>query len=235
MGFFRRTLLGLQRRGISGTFGRLLSMFEERLFDWRYGTDTVGATPLSELALEGELLRGASPYEPTRLRPFRQVMRLLKPSRNSVLLDFGCGKGRVLLVAAQFGFKRIEGVEFAKQLCKIAENNVAAYKARTCSQTEFRIVESDAANYEIQDDVDYFYFFNPFGEEVMRSTMRNIVRSIDRRPRDATLIYCNPRSKQCIEETGIFQLFGGFVFNEFAVYTNRKLSQCQMLPGKSQT
>lgn len=226
MGCLRRAVLGLRRRGLSGTVARLLSAVEERLFDWRYGTDTVEAVALSELTARAEFLPGARPYEATRLRPFRQVMALLAPSRESlresVFLDFGCGKGRILLAAAEFGFRRVEGVELASNLCKIAENNVTAYKARTGLKTEVRIVESDAANHEIQDDVDYFYFFNPFGDEVMRSAVQNIVRSLDRKWRVATLIYCNPQSRRCIEETGVFNLLGEFVFHEFVVYTNRK-------------
>ena len=103
-------------------------------------------------------------------------MALVKPQQGGVFVDFGCGKGRILLAAAQFGFKRIEGVEFASNLCRIAERNVALYKTRTGLQTEFRIVASDAGKYEIPDDVDCFYFCNPFGEDVMRNTMRNIVR-----------------------------------------------------------
>ena len=149
-------------------------------------------------------------------------MALLKPSRESVFVDFGCGKARVLLAAARFGFKRVEGVEFAANLCKIAERNVAVYQARTGLKTEFRIVEADAAKYEIQDDVDYFYFFNPFGDDTMRGTLRNILRSLERKRRDVKLIYCNPRSKRCIEETGVFRVLGNYVFDEFVVYTNQQ-------------
>ena len=222
MNVIRRVVSGLRRRGLSGMLARLCSAAEECLFDWRYGTDTGGIVSPDDSTIPIEHLAGAFRYEGTRLRPFRQVMALLKPSSDSVFVDFGCGKGRVLLAAARFGFKRVEGVEVATNLCRIAARNIALYKARTGLQTEFRIVELDAAQYEIQDDADYFYFFNPFGEDVMRSTLRNIVRSLDRRWREVTLIYCNPLLRQCIEETGVFRVLGEFVFNEFAVFTNRQ-------------
>jgi SAM-dependent methyltransferase len=206
----RRVIAGLRRRGLLGTVDRLFSMLEERMFDWRYGTDTVGAAP------------GIEMYEATRLRSFRQVMGRLHPTRDSVFVDFGCGKGRALLAAAQLGFKRVEGIEFAPELCAVAEQNIAAFSSRQRTTTEFRVVQADAAAYEVPDDADYFYFFNPFGEPVMRKTLANIVRSLERQPRRATLIYCNPLWRRCIEETDVFTAFGDFVFGEFAVYTNRK-------------
>ena len=101
-------------------------------------------------------------------------------------------KGRVLLAAAQCGFKRVEGVEVAGELCAIAERNIAAFTSRSTLATEFRVVQSDAGLYEIPDDADYFYFFNPFGEQLMRGTLANMVKSLERRRRRATLIYCNP-------------------------------------------
>jgi SAM-dependent methyltransferase len=212
MGFVRRVISGIRRRGLLGTADRLFSVLEERMFDWRYGTDTVGAAP------------GIEVYEATRLRSFRQVMGRLGPNRDNVFVDFGCGKGRVLLAAAQLGFKRVEGVEFAPELCAIAEQNIAAFRSRQPTTAEFRVVQADAVAYEVPDDADYFYFFNPFGEPVMRETLVNIVRSLESHPRRAFLIYCNPLWRRCIEEIGVFSAVGEFVFGEFVVYTNSKHS-----------
>jgi SAM-dependent methyltransferase len=217
MELLHRLIAGLRRRGPLGTADRLVSMVQERFFDWRYGTDTVGA--LSPCELENAL-PGAQRYEATRLRSFRRVMARLGPSRDNVFIDFGCGKGRALLAAAQLGFKRVEGVEFSGELCAIARQNIAAFARRRRLATECRVVQQDAGAYEVPDDADYFYFFNPFGEQVMRGTLGNIVRSLDRRPREAMLIYCNPLCRNCIEETGVFRALGEFVFGEFVVYTN---------------
>ncbi len=221
MEFVRRVIAGIHRRGLLGTADRLLSMLEERIFDWRYGTDTVGAVAAGELAAAKGKVSKFEIYQATRLRSFRQVMARLEPTHESVFVDFGCGKGRVLLAAAQLGFKRVEGVEFAAELCSIAERNIAAFQSRRRTTTLFRVVQSDAAAYVVPDDADYFYFFNPFGEPVMRETLANIVKSLERRPRRATLIYCNPLWRACIEERGVFSPLGEFVFGEFAVYTNR--------------
>ena len=66
-------------------------------------------------------MRTKEPHELMRLRPFRRLMRTLSLPPGSGFVDFGCGKGRVLLLAAGFGFARITGVEFAKELCDIAK------------------------------------------------------------------------------------------------------------------
>ena len=154
-------------------------------------------------------------------------MGRLRPCAEDVFIDFGCGKGRVLLAASQYGFKRVEGIELAGELCEIARNNIAAFASKQRLKTEFRVVQQDAGTYEVPDDANYFYFFNPFGEQVMRSTMGNIVNSLQRRPRAATLIYCNPLCRRCIEETGVFHALGEFVYGEFIVYTNRPLNDAR--------
>jgi SAM-dependent methyltransferase len=225
MRFMQRTIAGIRRRGVLGTIDRLASMFEERWFDWRYGTDTVGALSPGESTSRLEPAPDALRYEATRLRSFRHVMARLVPTSENVFVDFGCGKGRVLLAAAQFRFKRVEGVEFAEELCEIARKNIAAFDSRGGLATEIRVVQADAGKYVVPDDADYFYFFNPFGEPVMRGTLANIVQSLKRRPRPATLIYCNPMWKRSVEETGVFHLLGEYVFGEFAVYTNRSCGE----------
>jgi hypothetical protein len=96
---------------------RALSVLQERLFDLRYGTDTVSFAELDGLTIRGQNAAEGTPYQPTRLRFVRQVLSALRPPQEGAFVDFGCGKGRVLLLAADYGYRRVTGVEFAKELC----------------------------------------------------------------------------------------------------------------------
>jgi 2-polyprenyl-3-methyl-5-hydroxy-6-metoxy-1,4-benzoquinol methylase len=49
----------------------------------------------------------------------------------ATFIDIGCGKGRVLLMAAEHGFRKIIGIDFAADLCLTARGNVEQY--RRCS------------------------------------------------------------------------------------------------------
>lgn len=122
---YKRILRTLKERGVKWSLDRSLSVVQERLFDLRYGTDTVSFAQLGNLTIGSQNAGEGTPYEPTRLRLVRRVLSALNPSPNGAFVDIGCGKGRVLLLAAEFGFRRVTGVEFAKELCEIARDNIA--------------------------------------------------------------------------------------------------------------
>ena len=79
-----------------------------------------------------------------------------------MLVNLGCGKGRVLLVAAKAGLKTIRGVEFSPELCRIARRNCDQYTAKTQGAATFGIIEGDVVNYEVRQDDNVFFLYNPF-------------------------------------------------------------------------
>ena len=92
-------------------------------------------------------------------------------SKESKIVDYGCGKGRVALyLNHQIGCDAI-GVDYNDQLICIANEN----KKRLNSNVEFYCV--NAEKYEITDE-DSFYFFNPFSERILRKVINQIIISI---------------------------------------------------------
>jgi SAM-dependent methyltransferase len=215
----RRILRSLRTRGVRGSADRMLSILQERLFDLRYGTDTVAFAELRSLTIESANLAEGGRYEPTRLRLMRQVMSALNLAPGGAFVDFGCGKGRVLLLAAHFGFRRITGVEFAKELCGIARDNVARYKRKTGIQADIRIVEGDALEYKIQDDENFFFMFNPFSAALVEKVAENIMRSLTSQGRHGFIVYNNPLWGKDVEQQG-FSPFLDFNAGECVVYRN---------------
>jgi SAM-dependent methyltransferase len=206
-------------RGLAGSVDRVYSVLQERLFDWRYGTDTVAHAELGTLTIEGPHVADGGKYEPTRLRAFRQMMSQFNVPPGSALVDFGCGKGRVLLLAADYAFRRITGVEFAKELCQIARDNLARYRQKTGIQTDIRIVEGDAVDYEIQDDENFFFMFNPFSAALVEKIAQNIARSVAAKQRQVFIIYNGPRWGSVIERQG-FALCIDSSAGEWVAYGN---------------
>ena len=109
-----------------------------------------------------------------------------------------------MLAAAELGFTRVEGVELAENLCQIAEKNITSYKDATGLRTQIRIFEMNAAEYQVPDDSDFFFFNNPFGETIMQSAIDNILLSIDRKWREVVLLYINPEQRAVIDKTMAF-------------------------------
>jgi SAM-dependent methyltransferase len=96
--------------------------------DCRLGIWTAGLIPIETLV---EVWEGCHDYAPTSFRAFRAFMQSVpvEPDRD-VFVDVGCGKGRVLVMAAQFPFRRVIGVEVSPTLAAAAAANVARVRRR---------------------------------------------------------------------------------------------------------
>jgi SAM-dependent methyltransferase len=201
-----RVLARLRQHGIASTLDRLVSVLQERLFDRRYGTDTVAFSDLDSLTIDGDNLAEAIRYEPMRLRVFQRAIAALQPPTSGTFVDIGCGKGRQLLLAAKYGFQRVTGIEFAEELCVIARDNAQRFKKATGLSCDVRIVNRDATEYEIQNDEDVFLVNNPFGEALVDKLMANIARSLKKKERPLFIIYNNPRFRATIERHGFVRI-----------------------------
>ena len=128
------------------------------------------------------------PYEPT---PYSVLERLANSGfvrKKDVVLDYGCGKGRVdFFLAYQTKAKTI-GIEYDERIYQssIENQKTAVSKART----EF--VLARAEEYEVPSEVNRFYFFNPFSVELLRKVMARIVESYYENPREAFLFFYYP-------------------------------------------
>ncbi len=224
MNILRRIKNSLRKRGIKTTFFKVYILIADYWFDIKYGTDTTRFLLLTDLTVTGGNKERGGKYQPTRIVPLRGFLTRIKPviPLDSVLLDLGCGKGRVLMIASEFDFREARGIEFAHELCNIARSNCAAYKRAKGTRTNFEIIESDVVDYVIKSHENVFFLFNPFDEVVLSRTLANIVRSLEVAPRKVLIIFYNPRFNHVIEQQRCFsrvfdQYFWGY---HFVVYSN---------------
>lgn len=192
-------------------WGRIFDM----TYDFRYKIDTDSRLELDELDVDRETASKGQKYQPTGVLAFYSIFSNIQLPENSVLVDYGCGKGRVLLLAATLeNVKKTVGIEFSQELCDIAEKNVESFQQTANLQDkEFKIVCCDASRYEYEDDETVFYFFFPFDSELMERTMNGINDSLERNPREAVLISYYTHTRDDIEAAKTFQLE-----NEFTTY-----------------
>ena len=214
----------LRQRGVATTCKIAFSSATDRCFDWRYGTDTYQAVDVEELQARSNNSQHAVHYQATKAGPFKKLLRHLQLPANSVFVDYGSGKGRVVMLAAQQArrFKRVVGLDFSPRLCAIARRNVETFRRRVGSLAPVAILEADATAHEPSADANVFFFYNPFNEVILRQVIARIGQSLTSHPRPIWLIYGTPLHAQVIEQSGLFQSptalsFGGM---EFRVYTN---------------
>ncbi len=134
---------------------------------------------------------------------FDQLMAHFDVAPGDAILDFGCGKGGILISLSKYPFSKIGGVEISPELVQIAKDNIRKLDIRNVA-----IECCDAAEFKDLDEYNYFYFFDPFPEVVMQDVLRNIEQSILDRPRKITIIYLNPFCHELIESRGVFARIG---------------------------
>lgn len=119
-------------------------------------------------------------------------------------MDYGCGKGRALFVAEQCGFTKLIGVDIAKELIDDANANKLVYQKKN-NQSEFNFLYNDATTFQIPENTSVFYFFNPFGIDIMQKVIQNIKESLKLNPRKIYCIYLNPKYKSVFDDSGFKQ------------------------------
>jgi SAM-dependent methyltransferase len=169
----------------------LLRRFTDFLFDKLTGMDTSKTVRHEQLEFDADRGHHYAASSWFKLFDLHRILRDIAISEDDVFIDFGSGKGRVLFVAAHYGFHKVIGVELSAKLNQIASRNIAKNQHRlVCKDVE--LVTVDAAQYDIPDDVTVAYFYNPFGGHVFSDVVDRIRASLVRNPRDFRLIYVNP-------------------------------------------
>jgi hypothetical protein len=166
----------------------------ELYYEAKFGIKTGYVITTQELDGDAEGLRHATDYFPSSYLILREVFaHSLVNVRDAVLVDYGCGLGRTLLFASTLTFKKIIGVELSPMLCAAATKNLEQYYIRQHkTQPEWRVVNVDARRFDIPDDTNIFYFFNPFDTVVLAEVIDMIIESVRRTPRKCLVVYANP-------------------------------------------
>jgi SAM-dependent methyltransferase len=176
------THLRWRARGIYLFVRRTLSA---ALIDRRWGIETSLEADLETLGFEdAHRVR----YEPSSWWDLRRALRADDVAEDDVFLDLGSGKGRVVLQAARYPFRRVIGVELSPQLTEVAARNLTMVRSRVRAG-HVELVTADAVDYEVPDDVTVVYIYNAFRGPVFDAAIGQILASVDRAPRHVRLIY----------------------------------------------
>jgi SAM-dependent methyltransferase len=190
---------------------RLKTRFGDADYDWDFRVNTTSGA----VGWRDRLL-GAfhSPYQPTDPILFREMLDAVCEHAHQDLaqftfIDLGSGKGRALLLASDYPFRRIIGVELLPSLNAIAQQNLTAYKSDSQQCFALESTCADATTYRFPDGPLLIYLFNPFPESGLRRTIENLRQSLHENPRPAYVLYHNPQLEPAITETGCFRKITG--------------------------
>jgi len=172
-------------------------------FDERYGVDTRGVfRPKMNEVIGGNWAFGGS-YQAADPQRFLDIVgRLALPFHEFTFVDFGSGKGRALLLAALFPFRRIIGVEYCPRLNEVARRNAARFHPRERVCPSIEVQDADAAEYMIPNEPLVLFLYNPFSRQVMSRLVQNVADSYHRQPRRIVVLYFFPELADLWEAAG---------------------------------
>ena len=177
------------------------------------GTQTGGIQSIFDLQVVGENARHGLSHIASDPQQFTDTMMSLGLDFASyTFVDLGSGKGRALILAAEFPFRRLIGVEFAAELTEAARANLAAPAVAKLANSRVELVCCDAANYEFPQEPLMIYLFNPFGAAIIRRIAQNALASWRSDPRPVEIIYMNPVHVSEFLAAGWFLIRNGPIF-----------------------
>lgn len=202
----------IRRRGVRGSVQRLRRLVvsrrehrrrvnADRAFDAERHVDTASWVRVPDLDAESPNLQHAVRYQPSSVEEYHLLMgKLPVEGQGFAFVDYGAGKGRVLLLAAERPFERIVGVEFSPSLVETARRNLGTLGA---DGGRVELVTMDATEFDPPEEPLVLYFFNPFGPPVLRPVLERVRESLARRPRHAYIVLTGPPElAEVVEETG---------------------------------
>lgn len=174
-------------------------------YDRRLGIDTAGWIEPWELDIDSESAGRSHAYAgtPPIIAQFL-IERIAERARGFTFVDVGSGKGRVLLVAARFPFRRVVGLEHSARLNRIAAENLNHFARRHPDMIPVDILTGDATRLPLPEGPLVVFLFNPFGPAAVADFARALKTSYEQAPRKMICIYYNPAHPEIFAELGIF-------------------------------
>lgn len=165
---------------------------QDTAFDRQWGTDTSGGVSVHNLGFDRARIAHCRRYDPSSEAMLRQPVALLglEPSECD-FIDYGAGKGRIVMLAMEMGFRSVVGVELSAKLCDIAEANVARFAIQHDTMPAARIVRGDATHFTPGGRHIVAYFYNPFDAFVMAEVREKLEAARRNGTARVTVIYVN--------------------------------------------
>lgn len=135
------------------------------------------------------------------------------------LVDFGCGKGRVLFYVNQRFQCEVCGIEIDPEVYEQALDNRAYFNTKFRGSSEkIEIINGKAEDYEVHPEDNVFYFFNPFEINIFEQVMEKVMESVKKQPRRIFVMMYYPK-----EEYRTFMRNKGFALYRMVKLPNYNL------------
>jgi SAM-dependent methyltransferase len=176
-------------------------------FDAAHGTDTAAVLVGRELG-RGVTRHGhlVVHYETTSEAAIRTPLDgLAIDFCRFAFIDLGCGKGKPLMVAASYPFRRLIGVDVSPACIEAARRNLVCHGPERIDPSRVELLLGDAEDFEFPVEPLVLYLYNPFPAAVLERVVARLEASLRERPRPAVIVYVNPHALAAIRRSRLFE------------------------------
>jgi len=217
----RQLLVALWEFILDSTPERRRQRYGDATFDWDHRVDTTSAAVHWRDRLLGVF---HSPYQPTEADLFHEMIAALREHsridfHDFVFIDLGSGKGRALLMASNYPFRRILGVELLPALHLAAQDNISRYRGESQKCFALESICSDATEFSFPPEPTVLFLFNPFPESALRQVIATLESSLAPHPRQVYVLYHHPLLDQVLNENAALRPIGGT--HQYSMYASR--------------
>lgn len=185
-------------------------------FDLEFGTRTSGLIAGRHLNAGRRGDRHVTAYYAIAPSVFQNILvrwrrcESVAPIDAYTFIDLGAGMGRALLLATEYPFRTVLGVEQHPTLARIARKNLALWRVARRISMPTRVYCRDAANFALPPGPCLVFLFNPFGAPVLRRLLRHWKQNAARREGPVDILYVNDEQRNVLAcEPGFERLYRG--------------------------
>jgi SAM-dependent methyltransferase len=183
-------------------------------YDWEHRVNTTSGTVSWRARLLGLF---HSPYQPTEPALFQEMMASLPIEFGQfTFIDLGSGKGRTLLMASEYPFMKIVGVELIAELHRAAQQNIREYRSPTRRCVQIEALYADAREYVFPDTPLVLYLFNPLPQAGLRRVLASLDKTLNAHPRGVYVLYHNPLLECVLSGSARLTKMGGT--QQYSIY-----------------
>jgi SAM-dependent methyltransferase len=179
---------------------RVLRRAADHLSERRYHVRTRDRIYLEDLGVDGT---DRLFHAPSDWLAVRHAFSRLELGADDVVVDYGCGLGRAVLIAASFPVRRVVGIELTEELAARARRNLE--QSHRVRAREVEVVTADAVEWPVPPDVTVAYFYCPFVGEPFTAVVSRLIASLDEHPRALRIVYNLPVEHSFLIGTGRVQ------------------------------
>lgn len=158
--------------------------------DRQYGIDTVGFLPPVYLKSGKEADKTNRAFGSVSPEVFHPVLDAIPDIAGRDFIDLGAGKGAAMIIASEYPFKSVSGIELSRYLCEIAWKNLAIVGKNFPDRVDMPLIEGDASDPVLPDGPVVIGFFNSFYNEPLDRLLERLARHAEKH--EVLFVYGNP-------------------------------------------